>query len=77
MKKNQSGISHVLLPLVIVVLIAVGFAGYRVFSKGSGPSKEDLAKLDGGGKKLKMEAFPGKTASQVSAFTGGAKTYEY
>ncbi len=29
-----------------------------------------------GGKKLKMEAFPGKTAGQVSAFTNAAKTFE-
>lgn len=35
-----------------------------------------LLQVIDGGKHLKMEAFPGKTAAQVSAFTSGAKTYE-
>lgn len=35
-----------------------------------------LFQLTDGGKKLKMEAFPGKTATQVSAFTSAVKTYE-
>ena len=28
------------------------------------------------GRKLKFEAFPGRTAAQVSGFTSNAKTYE-
>lgn len=35
-----------------------------------------LFQLIDGGKKLKLEAFPGKNASQVSTFTGAAKMYE-
>lgn len=35
-----------------------------------------LFQIIDGGKQLKMEAFPGKTATQVSAFTNAAKTYE-
>ena len=41
LRQNQKGFHHILLPLIIVVIVVIGFVGWRVFSTDKNTHSED------------------------------------
>ncbi len=66
MNKNQNGFSHVLVLVILVLLIGIGFAGFRVFSN-QGSSKPAGAKTEGSTKQSQNNKVSEEEAPPVLA----------